>query len=80
MDELIDQTVPETIKLKRELNLDAELTENELVKRLRQIADENNHNWRSFIGLGYYNCYTPAPILRNLFENPGKMNNHLISD
>ena len=75
MDELIDQTVPETIKLKRELNLDSELTENELVKRLRQIADQNSHNWRSFIGLGYHNCYTPAPILRNLFENPGKKDN-----
>jgi vacuolar-type H+-ATPase subunit I/STV1 len=31
----------------------------------------NNEVWRSYIGIGYYNTYTPHTILRNIFENPG---------
>jgi glycine dehydrogenase len=30
----------------------------------RQVA-------RSFIGMGYHDCKTPAVILRNVLENPG---------
>lgn len=47
------------------------LSENELIGRLKEIASLNQHDWRAFIGMGYYNCFTPAPILRNMFENPG---------
>ncbi|XP_015783545.1 glycine dehydrogenase (decarboxylating), mitochondrial [Tetranychus urticae] len=71
LEELIDKTVPDSIKLNRDLKLDSKITENELVQRLRQIADQNDYTWKSFIGLGYHNCYTPAPIMRNIFENPG---------
>ncbi|XP_064476938.1 glycine dehydrogenase (decarboxylating), mitochondrial-like [Ornithodoros turicata] len=68
--ELIDKTVPENIRLNREMNLDDPLSEEELIDRARQLADMNKV-WRSYIGMGYYGCLTPNTILRNVFENPG---------
>lgn len=44
--------------------------EYQLIDRIKAIADQNQV-WRTFIGMGYYNCHVPHPILRNLFENPG---------
>lgn len=44
--------------------------EHEVIERIRKIA-KKNQVWRSYIGMGYYNCYVPHPILRNIFENPG---------
>lgn len=44
--------------------------EHEVIERIRKIA-KKNEVWRSYIGMGYYNCYVPHPILRNIFENPG---------
>lgn len=46
------------------------LGEYELIKRIREIS-EKNQIWRSYIGMGYYNCCVPHTILRNIFENPG---------
>ncbi|PIK41695.1 hypothetical protein BSL78_21440 [Apostichopus japonicus] len=44
--------------------------ESEVLKDLKVIA-EKNQIWRSYIGMGYNNCHTPYPILRNVLENPG---------
>lgn len=44
--------------------------EHELIDRIRKVA-KKNEIWRSYIGMGYHNCYVPHPILRNMFENPG---------
>lgn len=72
LDQLIDQTIPEQIKLKRDLELPKELSEHELLEQLKCIGQLNESiEWRSFIGLGYYDCVTPTTILRNMFENPG---------
>ena len=46
------------------------LDEFQLMDRIQEMAKKNKV-WRSFIGMGYYNCHVPHPILRNLFENPG---------
>lgn len=32
---------------------------------------QKNKIWRSYIGMGYHNCYVPHTIMRNIFENPG---------
>jgi glycine dehydrogenase len=69
LDELIDQTVPESIRRRAALNLPAALGEFDLVARLRAIASKNQVH-RSFIGLGYHGCITPPVIQRNILENP----------
>ena len=70
LDVLIDQTIPPDIRLTAPLNLPAGDTEHEYLERLRAIAGRNRV-LRSFIGHGYYDCITPAVILRNVLENPG---------
>ncbi len=69
IDELINQVVPEDIRLKEPLNLEKEISEYEFALKVKQIASKNKL-YRSFIGMGYYPTYTPAVIQRNIFENP----------
>jgi glycine dehydrogenase (decarboxylating) len=69
VDELINQVVPEDIKLKEPLKLEKEISEYEFALKVKQIASKNKL-YRSFIGMGYYPTYTPAVIQRNIFENP----------
>jgi glycine dehydrogenase len=68
--DLIDQTVPETIRLKRKLKLPKALSEQQALEKLQTMANQNQQ-WRSFLGMGYHRCYTPTVILRNLIEDPG---------
>ncbi len=70
IDELINQTVPSAIRLKKPLNTGAALTEFEYMKHLRAIGKKNKV-FRSYLGLGYYNNILPAVIQRNILENPG---------
>lgn len=70
LEELIDRTIPQAIRLNRELDLPSALTEAEALTKLKAIASQNKV-YRSFIGMGYYNCFTPPVILRNILENPG---------
>jgi glycine dehydrogenase len=70
LDQLIDETIPGTIRLRRKLDLPAAKTEHELLERLAEIASENE-TWRSFLGMGYSECITPPVILRNVLESPG---------
>ncbi|MBN8589310.1 MAG: aminomethyl-transferring glycine dehydrogenase [Rhodothermia bacterium] len=70
LEELIEQTVPESIRLSKPLALDAPLSESEVITRLRQIADKNKV-FKSYIGMGYSGTLTPPVILRNIMENPG---------
>ncbi|MFZ4542597.1 MAG: aminomethyl-transferring glycine dehydrogenase [Saprospiraceae bacterium] len=70
LDELIDQTVPTTIRRNGELNLPEPLTEYEYLEEIVSIAHKNKV-LKSAIGMGFFGTVTPAVILRNLFENPG---------
>jgi len=70
LDALIDQTIPPDIRSSAPLDLPAGDTEHEFLRRLRAIAAKNRLT-RSYIGQGYYDCVTPAVILRNVLENPG---------
>ena len=69
LDELIEQTVPESIRLKKTLYLPAPLTEFEFISRMKAVASKNKL-YRTFIGQGYYDTITPAVIQRNILENP----------
>lgn len=70
VDELIGQTVPANIRLKKALNLPPAQTEFEFLKDFKTLVSKNKLH-KSFIGMGYYPNYTPGVILRNILENPG---------
>lgn len=70
VDELISQTVPPAIRLKKPLNIAPAMSEYQYQKHLKKIASKNKVN-KSYIGLGYYNTIIPAVIQRNILENPG---------
>ncbi|MDA9078440.1 aminomethyl-transferring glycine dehydrogenase [Pelagibacteraceae bacterium] len=70
LENLMDNTVPEKILLKEELKIDEPLSENDALKKLKSISKQNQI-FRNFIGMGYYNSFTPNVILRNILENPG---------
>lgn len=70
MEQLISQTIPNEIRLEKELNLDEALTEVQLLEKLRDMGNENIVA-KSYIGMGYYGTHTPKVILRNILENPG---------
>ncbi|WP_455242874.1 aminomethyl-transferring glycine dehydrogenase [Petrachloros mirabilis] len=67
---LSDATVPSDIRLNRELGLPGSRSEQSVLQELRRLADDNRV-YRSFIGMGYYDCITPGVIQRNILENPG---------
>jgi glycine dehydrogenase len=70
LDELIDKTVPSSIRLKEKLKLDPPQSEFEFLNHLKQIAGKNKV-FKNYIGLGYYPTITPGVIKRNILENPG---------
>ncbi len=70
VDELIDQTIPAAIRLKKPLNLLSGMTEYQYHKHLRGVAAKNKI-FKTYIGLGYYNTIIPPAIQRNILENPG---------
>ena len=69
VDELIDQTVPASIRLAAPLDLPDPVGEPQAVARLRDLASRNTV-MRSMIGLGYHGTITPPVVLRNIIENP----------
>ncbi|MBP1672440.1 MAG: glycine dehydrogenase (aminomethyl-transferring) [Bacteroidetes bacterium] len=70
LDELIDKTIPASIRLKEELPLPEGMTEGVYLNHVKALFAKNKIN-KSYIGMGYYNTYTPGVILRNITENPG---------
>ncbi len=70
LDELVDSTIPEDIRLLKPLALGPPRGEHELLAELRETARKNKV-FRSLIGMGYHDCITPPVIQRNVFENPG---------
>jgi len=70
LEDLMINTVPEKILLKDELKIDEPLSENDALKKLKTISKQNKI-FRNFIGMGYYNSFTPNVILRNILGNPG---------
>ena len=69
LEDLLDRTVPASIRHDEPLALDPALTEREAVEALRAMADRNRP-LVSMIGMGYYGTVTPPVVLRNILENP----------
>jgi glycine dehydrogenase len=70
LDALIDETIPESIRLRRPLDIAPGKTEHALLELARNLGAKNQI-FRSFIGMGYSDCITPPVILRNVVQNPG---------
>lgn len=70
LDELIEKTVPDSIRLKAPLNLPKGMNEFEYINHIKAIGAKNKI-YKSYIGMGYYNTITPGVITRNILENPG---------
>jgi len=70
VDDLISQTIPQAIRLKKGISLPAAQSEFQFLQNFKKLASKNKV-YKSFIGTGYYNTITPGVILRNILENPG---------
>ncbi|HEX4793406.1 MAG TPA: aminomethyl-transferring glycine dehydrogenase [Humisphaera sp.] len=68
--QLIDQTIPAGIRMKKPLTIGEPRGEFELLNELKTIAGRNKV-FRSFIGMGYSDTIVPPVIQRNILENPG---------
>lgn len=69
LDELMEQTIPQNIRLKTELQLEEGLSERKYYRKILELASKNKV-FNTYIGMGYYDTITPAVILRNVLENP----------
>jgi glycine dehydrogenase len=70
LDQLIDETVPESIRLKNKLALPQAQSESQFLKELKDTSAKNKV-CKNYIGLGYYEPVIPGVIQRNILENPG---------
>jgi len=70
VDDLINQTIPKSIRLKEPIKLPEPLTELAFLEETKDLAAKNK-TFKSLIGQGYYGTKTPAVIQRNILENPG---------
>ena len=78
MEDFIENVVPADIRLSSPLSLDIDgknapeqgLSEYEVLDALKHLASQNRV-YRSYIGMGYHNCFVPPVIQRNILENPG---------
>ncbi len=69
MDAFLETVIPEKIRRQDIMALPTALSENQILDKLRSLANKNQVK-TSLIGMGYYNCYTPPVIQRNILENP----------
>ena len=70
IEQLINETIPAQIHLDREMSLPEALSESRFIEHMKSIAQKNK-NYRSYIGMGYFNTILPGVIQRNVLENPG---------
>ena len=69
IEQLINETIPAKIHIEREMSLPDALSESRFIEHMKGIAQKNK-NYRSYIGLGYFNTILPGVIQRNVLENP----------
>jgi len=70
LDQLIYETIPDDIRLKKDLDLEEAMSEQEYLGYLNEVAKKNKV-YKTYIGLGYHPTILPAVIQRNILENPG---------
>ena len=70
VEQLLEQTIPERIRLKNDLNIPEGISEMEFLKEIKKLSSLNQ-KFKTYIGLGYHDTFTPSVIQRNILENPG---------
>jgi glycine dehydrogenase len=70
LEQLMHETIPDDIRLNESLNLPEAMSENEFLSHIEELAAKNKI-FKSYIGLGYHESFTPSVIKRNILENPG---------
>ncbi len=70
LEQLINETVPDNIRLKNDLDLAPAMSEYEYLAHINELANKNKV-FKSYIGLGYHEAIVPSVIQRNILENPG---------
>ena len=70
IEQLLKQTIPEKIRLKKDLNIPEGISEMEFLKEIKKLSSLNQ-KFKTDIGLGYHDTFTPSVIQRNILENPG---------
>ena len=70
VEQLLKQTIPEKIRLKKDLNIPEGISEMEFLKEIKKLSSLNQ-KFKTYIGLGYHDSFTPSVIQRNILENPG---------
>lgn len=70
LDQLIYETVPDDILLKKALNLETAMSEQEFLEHITELGTKNK-TFKTYIGLGYHPTILPAVIQRHILENPG---------
>ena len=70
LDQLIYETIPDDIRLKKDLDLDEPMSEHEYLLHIHELSKKNKV-YITYIGLGYHPTILPAVIQRNILENPG---------
>ena len=70
MEELINQTIPNDIRLEKDLTLDMAMSEQQYLEHIGELATKNQV-FKTYMGLGYHQAITPPVIQRNILENPG---------
>ncbi len=69
MNQLIDEVIPASIRLNQALNIADQMSEYDYLNYIQSVGNQNQL-FKSYIGLGYYNCILPSVIRRNILENP----------
>lgn len=70
VEELIDKTIPVSIRLPKDLDVSAPMSEFDYLQHINELGKKNKL-MKNYIGMGYYGTIVPSVILRNVFENPG---------
>lgn len=69
IEELIGQTIPDSIRLAKDLDISEPLSEQEMLDHSKELASQNLL-FENYIGFGYHNTILPSVIQRNILENP----------
>ena len=70
LEQLIQETIPNEIRLQEPLQLQSPMSEHEFLSHIQNLS-EKNKVFKTYIGLGYHECIIPSVIKRNVLENPG---------